>query len=336
MKINKNEFLKNLKIVKNILDSKSIVDYQEHFIFTDDKIIGFKDDVLIIQPFINDLNCSISAKKLFGVLEKINSEEILVKKTPKSLRIKSKNTVGELNVQDNEEILEIIESTNIDQTKKFYKLPSNFIEGIELCRFATSSNMLEPYLTTIKIQGNEIIGSDDFRISRFVLDKNMKHDFLIPSYVVKYLIKLDIVSYSYNKSWIFFITGENTIIAIRCMNYDYPEVGKHFDFEGEIITLPKETIKLIEKTTVIIEKDSVLDEEIEIILKKGFIYCKTENQNDWIKSKIKTNTNYKEEIRFTINPNFLMRILKETNQMIYSKEKVKFVIDDKFEHLIAI
>ena len=335
MEVKRKEILTCLESVKPaVATSNPLSEQQTHFIFNKEVVIGYNDDVVIIHPFVSGLRCSVVADKFLKTISKIKQEELEIKFKEEKIKIKTKDTVAEFTTTDNKEMLEIIERLSIPE-KGWKKLPKDFLDGLELCVFSAGDNMLEPHLTGIHIKGKNIVSSDDFRISRFIMEEEMKCDVLIPATSISTLLKMNVKRYLINDTWAFFKTAENIIFGSRRLSFDYPDTSEFLKLKGITIKLPSELSELIEKAAIIIETAHSQDDTVEITLFENLATCKAEGPNGKIKTKIKTKEVY-EQMIFSVNPTFMLRILKETNEMIYSEDKIKFVIDDNFEHIIAL
>lgn len=342
MKFKKDELLDVLYTVKPGLAKKAIVEQATHFIFTGEDVCTYNDQVSISCPIETDFKCSVPADKFYDVLSKIDSDEIDISLKDNELIIKGKKVKSGLSISTEDEVIKILDEMDFPDDKDWKKLPTDFIDGIKLCMFSVSKDISHPYLSNILVYDNNIMSSDDNRISLYEMKSKIKDRFLIPGTSITSLIDFDIKEYFLGESWIYFVTDDDVIFCSRIVNNETGmsnmiEAEDYFDFDHIQLELPDELLKAIDTTSILADGEFDIDKRIDIIIENGVIKCRGEKQEiGWIEVEEKIN-NFKnnEKIEITINPIFLQQILKKSLIMNYGDDRALF-ISDNFKHLISL
>jgi len=338
VKINRVELLEVLEKLKPLVGRAG--NFENSFYFYNNNIFTYNEEACIFYPFVfldsekKFPNCFLPANKLIDVLSIIN-DTVDIKE--ENIIFKSKGALGKLKILSiPDEIISIIESFNFEKLikNKWLKLPKEFIDGISLCLFSVIKNDIISCLDCINVNNDEIISSDNSRVSRFKISSKIKDSFLIPYNSAKEIIKYSIIEYQADDTWIYFKTKENIIFCLRRITEKYPEVDTFFNnFKGKNIILPEGLKESINTASILAEGDFSLDKEIDIIIEDGKIKCIGENNVGLIEAVLSIESKVK--ISFTINPSFFSSILDLSNYMVIGKESVLFK-SKNFEHLIAL
>ena len=323
------EILLLLESAKPGISTKnSNVEQSDSFIFHNNKIITYNDQISIVVPFESELEGCVPANELHKTLSKIKEDIIILYVEDNQLHIKAKKTKAKL---------KLIEIENIiipEIPTEWAQLPKNFIEGISLCIFSASHDEASGFLNCINILENKIISSDNYRISQFSMDEKM-NGFLLPVSSANKLINFDIVEYSLSDSWVYFKTIDRAVFCSRIIDVPYPDVSKMLStVKGIKFKLPDTIKKSIELSSIFAEGEFDTHKRIYVTLKKGEIICKGEKESGTIQTKTDIDFD-KEKINFMINPIFFLQIIDKSTTVIYS-ENVLLFQSGTFQHLLAL
>jgi len=335
MKINKKELLEKLDLVKNTaIGWKNILDVSNTFFFTGDYLVAYNDKTFFAIKIKTDFKCIVSAKEFYKIIYNIQQEKIKIEKEKEQLKITGKNIQIEINCLLVD--ISLIEKTMELIPQKWKKFPTNFYKGLSLNVFSTSKEITKPAFTCIHVKNDIIESSDNFRISKFIMNKTIKDELMLPFFSVAELLSLKIKLYLYAKSngWLF-LSDEDCfyVFGMRELCVDFPDTSSFFSLKGEKITLPEKFIDNVELVSVLASGDYDFDKRINIVIKDGYIYCKTQNQIGTIKTKFKTDN--LQEINFEINPIFLKEILKNSLEFVYNNSYIMF-ISNNYKHVISL
>ncbi len=330
MKINRIELIEILKKIRPGLSNKEITEQATHFIFNKESILTYNDQISISHPFKSDLSCTVPAKEFYEILSKIEDDEIDFLVQEEKIQFKTKKVKLKLSVN-----IEINKSMLVEPGKEWKKLPKNFIDGISFCSFSAAKENTHPILTAVYIKGNDIISSDNFRISQFFLSEKISDILLFNASVIKELVKFPVIQYSVSESWIFFKTEENVVFACRKIEGTFPDVSSILEVKGEEIILPDETKNAVDISSVLAEGELDSDKRINVSIKDGKLICSGQREIGEIDFTIKVDSLKGKEFNFGINPDFFKIILSKSNSVIINKTKLVF-LSENFKHIISL
>lgn len=334
IKINRQNFIDALAKVRPGLAKKELIEQTIHFIFDNDKIWAYNDQITIMQPFESGLMGAVKADSFYKLLDKIPDNEISISSENGKIELKGKKIKANIKIDPDIKI-QPIPIPEID-SEQWEELPENFHEAIAFSAFSASQNMNRPELTCLYITGEYVIGCDSFRGTKYKLKSKMKQEFLLPATAAVHL-----ANYSPNKviaeeGWLHFMNKEETIFSCRTLAPDtkYPEtVWTLFEVEGEEIILPEDFLAAIGRAEILLTADFDLDRTISLIMENNQIVCRGEGDNGWIEESgdIKYNG---EKLDIKVHPVLLSEILKHLQKVIVG-ERLLFV-GDSFEHGICL
>jgi len=338
MKIKRDELIDVLQKVRPGLAETERVEQATHFVFSDDEIITYNDQICVIYPFNSGLACSVPAAELYKVLMSVTADEIEIVLKDDKLKINAGKTKAAIVTQEGEVIFGYIETLGLNKIKSYRKLPEDFIEGMKMCHFSASRDMTDIRLTGLFVDDDAIISTDDLRISRYIFanEKGLGVTFNIPAMAVEELIKFPVVKFATNDLWAFFVTGDGIIFGARLLIKDFPDVEGYFKFSGIKVTLPEDFAKSVEIASIMTTGEVARDELIEVQVTRDVIRCKGKGKRGWIENEMEMNDKLvSPDFSFLINPYFLLMILKHTREMIYGDNRAMFKAPN-FNHIMSI
>ncbi len=350
MKLNRNELLKAIAVVKPGIASKEIIQQMVHIIFMGDYIASYNDNISVIAPFKTDFKTSVHGEEFYKAIDIVNEEEVDISIDKALLKIKSKRTkagmstiVGE-NEKVEERITDLIARTN---AKRFWKtLPEDFLAGVSLCMFCTDKDMTRGVTTCIAVKGGELFSTDNFRASKYVM-KNKMDDMFIPSISALHLVKYNVTKYGTSEGWIHFKTEDGILFNCKTMIGVYPfeSMMDFFREPSDEIILPKELQEAMKAASAFAEGEVDIAKSVEITIEKNILTCRSEKDRGWIEKEIVLEKPVRKKLLFYINPIFLDQILNRTTSFFIAsrKEDPEEPLPDKaiftsenFQHVIAL
>jgi DNA polymerase III sliding clamp (beta) subunit (PCNA family) len=337
MKINREEFLKVLALVRPGLSKKEIVEQSIHFIFDGENISTYNDYICISHPFKTDFKCSIKAEEFYKLLQSMKEDNIIIDCDKDMLvKINGKSSRAGLTAIKEGKIDEYIKELDTKNIKRWRVLPKDFIEGVFLCMFSVSKDMTSGTLSCLSIKDDNISSSDNLRISRYTMEDSIKNEVLIPLQSVIELVKYPVVKYCLVDSWIHFKTEEGIIFSSRIMKGDFPDIDNFFELKGTSIKLPKELQSALQMTKIVVENSiDVIDQKIEINISKELITCRGDGNTSWAEKDVPCIYKGK-EIKFLVNPVFFTEILNKTVSVVIGEGKALFKSADNFKHIMVL
>lgn len=326
MKINKQELLEALAIVKPGLSNKEIIEQSTSFAFMGGKVITYNDDISISHPVTAlELEGAIKAEELYQLLNKIKGDEIDIEINETEVQIKSVKVKAGLTLQA--EVKLPLEELGTVSGWKY--LPSNFIKHIKFAVTCCSNDMSRPILTCINITKEGLVqASDSYRLITATLNKEMPcKNFLLPASAALQVIKLEPTHIILGNGWVHFKTPKETILSCRIFEESYPDIKAFLKHKGEEVTFPVNFANLLERAAIFAKREHFLDEEVIVTIAENKIKVKGQSDTGWLEES--ANIKYVgESLNFRITPYLLQNIIKETLLCSINPQKVKFAGDD--------
>jgi DNA polymerase III sliding clamp (beta) subunit (PCNA family) len=335
MKVEKENLIDVLSLVKPAIGKKDVLDSLSGFLFTGESVMAYNDQIRIECPFVSDFSCVVSAEELFRLLQGIKEDSIDISLEDQHLSIKSSGTEAELSIiSDGETVLEPM-GFNSKKDLKWESLPENFIEGMSLCLFSVSKDISQGALTCIYVGEQRIFSSDNYRISMYE-HGGISDSVLIPFGAATELVKFNVKLYCHSDSWFHFKTEEGVIFTTRIVKADFPDCLPFFtEVEGGLrLRIPKEAKESVDALIFFAEGEQDIDKKIKVTFNEGAIFCKGESKLGWVEKKIPIP--YKRKpVSFMINPVFFSQILKNIASVTLLKDKALFK-SGNFSHILAL
>jgi len=332
--IDRKKFLGVLaKVMPGIAD-KAVLEQSTHFIFDEDRIWSYNDEVSISHKFKTGVKGALVAKKLFKLCSKLEEDNIEINQTTSGVVIRGESFETSLAMDAEIKLKKItVPGTN---SKKWIKLPSDFIDGVNLCFFSASTNMVKPELTCLFVTGDNIYSTDTYRGTKYIMEEEFDGAFIIPARIATKLKNYNPVKVLEENNWLHFINNEGTVFSCRTYDAVYPAdlVKRAFNTEGEKITLPESFAKVVERASILVSEDFALDRMVTISVSSGEIVCSGKGIDGWYREKKEIDYVGK-EIDVKAQPEFLNQILHQLNDVTIGKAQLLFE-GDKFEHFMRL
>ncbi|MDD5650441.1 MAG: hypothetical protein PHF86_08515 [Candidatus Nanoarchaeia archaeon] len=329
MEINRNDLLNAMgKALPGVETGNTILEGADTFIFKDNYIHSYNDNISITVPFNldNSLQGSIKARDFYDLINRFKSDTIKIIQKENKWIIKNKSARAELILLENN-IFEHIEKL-IPNKPKWNKLPEKFFDAINICLFSSSKSSL----SGIFLNEDIMISTDEIRINWFKLDSVIKEQFWISDEVTKELIKLpNITNYFIDNSWVHFQSEDGTIFSCKKLQSDlfpYTTIERIVsenkkeknDIKG---TLPKNLWDAINRASAL-SMNIELFNSIKLIFTNDYIEVYSERSSGKYSEKVKWDEPIKNipNISILIDYTFLEQGLKFSNNF-YLKCKDK-------------
>lgn len=328
---------------------------KDHFIFTGDVIAGYNGYFAIITPFETDFACTVNAAMMQQIVKSLRGDDVHLIQLDGILHIKCGNTQAEVLIDEDFEGQQFLEDElnlpHIDDTKYWKPLPEDFVQGLRMCFFSALKKNSQPYLNALYINEDEIISGDRSRVSVFTMDNSINGEALMPLDIAKQVVKFsdEFDFYYISANSIVFASLESKFFIARTISLKYPDVSAAIatkklamkikfpesifgDLET-ICSVSKLSLNEIETIEAVVVRVNRNDITITQTSKLGNIATCSKHDNKKIKNVF----------TFTVNPGFLLEVLRISDTLrIYKPETegsklCKGVFKtDNFFHVIAL
>ena len=330
MKVNKQNLLNALEIVKPGLANKEIIEQATSFIFIDGFLITYNDELCVNTPVpeLKEIEGAIPAENLIKFLAKLKPDEkgdidLSLSEQKNEILVKAGRSRAGLSIQS--EITLPINEDEFTKKRKWKDLPEGFNDAVQKAMGICGRDLTRPALTCVSIDASGIIeSSDNYRFVKCDLDQEFPfNSFLLPATSAAEIMKLNPTSLVEGEGWVHFKNEENTIISCRVLSDKYPDTSPLYNVKGIRLILPESTEEVLDRAMLFAKRDHTLDEQINVSIKDRKMLVSAESDSGWFKEDI--NINFKgDPIEFCVTPYLLKSILKETAECILGKGSMMF------------
>jgi len=336
MEIKTVSLINQLESVKSGLTAKETIQQSNCFVFKDGQVYTFNDEIFATCQTDLDLEGAVQADSLLKLLNKVKDEHIEIETDDSELKITGKNF--ETGIKLESEILLPVDEIEIPEDDEFTKVPNNFSKLAKLACFTASKSLNKALLTCVHIEDNKIESCDNDRITICKIKEELDHDVLIPAKNLSQIVKEQIQSIAFDDSWAHFYTDEGVIMSCRLFSNEddeYVDLEEHVpDDEGRKIKFPTEISEILDRADIFGQDEESGDKMAKIQIKKGKLTITAQNETGWYKEgPVKVDS--KENISFSVNPDFLKDVAKMTDE-IYIVDDTLMFTDDNSTHLVKL
>jgi len=339
MRINRDQLLEALEVVKPGLASKELIEQTTSFAFLDGMVVTYNDEISISHPVEGiEFEGAIKAKELYGLLNRIDKKVV-------SLSISDEGTELLFNAGRIRSGLRLetdiklpIDEFNVEGAEwKEIKNPSQLRNSIALCAETCATDMSRLKLTCVDIKNNGVIqGSDGFRFLQCLGEALPFTDdeFLLPAHNAVEVSKFEFSSIMVDKGWVHFKNEDvGSIFSCRFIEEEYVDqniIENVVQFEDPILLpFPKKMIKMIDLVGQFAERKYIMDEKVDVIIEDGHIMLKaeTEDTKSWVKNVAAIDT--EEKLSFSLTPSLFKNILLLSGHCSINpkRTKIKFSME---------
>ena len=325
--IKTSELITALSKIKSGISTRGVVDGFGNYSLDDDFVRTYNDHICISYPFKTGVVASVKAENLNAVLSKIDVENIELSVVDNSLLINGGNTKAGL--------IKTEGVKHIPINGEWKDLPEDFLHGLSLCSFSAADTMSMGILYCIHVNRKKLYSSDNYRISKYELSKEIRDTFLIPAKSAEEVSKFKVTKYLLDESWVHFKSDTGVIFSCRIVNGIYKDVDRFFEVEGKEFVLPENIKKYVDSSLVMADGKREFEKKIEMTLSKDQIILRGETETGWIESKVPCQLDLEESFKVTINPVFLNEVLNKSTSIIVREGRALFK-SENFQHVMVL
>jgi DNA polymerase III sliding clamp (beta) subunit (PCNA family) len=334
MKVNRQDLVDVLALVKPGLASKEIIEQTTSFVFSGGRIFTYNDEIAVSHDTPLDIEGAVQAKEFYDLLTRYGSQEVDVSMVKDNLVIKSRGSRTELALQA-EVTLPLKE---LGKPKGWMPLPETFAEGVGFCAFSAGKDMTKPILTCIHVHRSIIESSDNYRFTRYTMKKPGKtfaDPLLIPAIAAIQLPKYKPTEVTTTKGWAHFRNEQRTVFSCRTWSGKYPDLSKHVPKKGMQVKIPSQLDEVLMRAEVLGEKDpwgTLVDLEIS----QGRITIKAQGATGKFEERIRAEYNG-DPLHVRITSEFLRQMTGSLDEVMISDNLSTMRFDgDGFIHVCAL
>ena len=331
MKINRQELLNILTLVKPALAKKDLTPQTTHFMFTGTEVATYNGKICIMHPFETDFTFTVKGEEFFKLLSGVTEEEVELTQEAEQIRLKSKKTSAGMAcfvVSDHlgNGILKMKDTMPAGPWKK---LPYDFLRGVHFSMFTAAKDLTKGEYVSVHFNDKLIETADgDSRASNFTMQSEFP-DTLIAVQDIVELVKLPVTQYHLppTAQMIHFITPDYVTFSCMRRTGKYLPTDKYFDITGQPLTLPLELQGAVRSVVFLSEGEVEMEKKINVEIKDGTISCSAKNETGWVVKEVPID--YKgQTLSFQINPIFFAEMLEKSTNATIAEDRILFSTDN--------
>jgi len=350
MLVDRRELLEVLSTLKPGMSNKDIIEQSDSFIFSEGLVYCYNDSIAVSRKFDVGFEGSVN-EKFYEILTKMTEDQVDLSIDEEDSKIIIKGKKSKTGIVLDSKVKITLDEIRIP--KKWKNLPDDFLEAMSTCSFSASRNMTQPKLVCLHVKGSVVQSTDNYRLTRFVMDDSVEDEFLVPVTAVDHLVSYRVKKYNVSQGWVHFkeeysetvtdedgnkteVEKEGCIFSSRVYEGEYGMdfaelIQKHFQ-NGVEVEIPKEILAIIDRASVFSKEHFTKDETINIAIDTGLVEISSEGEKGYHKERERSK--YRgDRIEFNMSPKFLTEILEKTDNVMVGENSLKFETD-KFVHLI--
>lgn len=309
-------------VLPGLANNTSLEVQASYFIFENDKIWTYNDQISICQQFKSNLIGAIKAKELYKLLNKIPDNVLkITQKDNAFFKIKGKSLSAKIRI-DPDIKLQAISIPDRD-SDKWQLLPDDFNMAVSVCLFSVSKNATPPELTCLWIADNFVFSTDGFRATQKEMAGKVKTDFLLPAIAAKELIKYNAYKvFTDIEGWLHFIDKDNDL-TFSCRTFAdllYPKkIWDFFNITGAQIKLPADFNTVIDRISTFVAADFELDKFVDITIENNQLICEGKGVLGEVSETVDGIDYDGEKITVCVHPGLLIAVLKYLDSVVIGK-----------------
>ena len=335
--IKKKDLLEALDRVKPGLSARDAE--FECYLFMGDSIATYGDNVCVVTPFPIGFSCSVRKDEFYKLVSGFAKDELSLERKKGELVARSGKASFGLAYSEPGPPHEMVGSLG-HKGLEWKDFSEEIRDAVVLCSFSTSKDLSKPALTGVYVGEDEVMSSDNYRISWHRLgDVRMERPFLIPASGAVHFMGYDLDRYSLTESWMH-LRGGGVFFSVRLLGEDF-EVRKAKEFfpeeAGRSFGLPKDLAGVLDKAMVLLQDDFLLDKSVVLTFTKDKVSCRVDRKDvGWFFESVALEGGPEEETRVEVNPVFLKEVLRRSAEVVLVDENRMMFISGNFKHLIAL
>lgn len=340
MKINRNELLAALKIIKPAIATRDIIEEFTNVWFTGTHLIAGNDVGFGISvPFQSEFKGGIRGSLLIGLTNNTKIKEFELEPGKENgLVLKAGRSKVELSVFPIKKMLVQVP----EESDKGVAIPKEFLEGLKKVLFAVGSEtraMPEQKGVTL-VKGpvfNHMFATNGATIAQYTWDDKFpvpNKSIILPSEFVDALVNNNVKTLSYGKGWAW-AKGEKIFIFTKLLQNDEPKdlikITEEASKGAVYIPIPQRLKLALARASVLLDKQK--QEHIIVKVEGAVLRLKTSSALGDLKDTIALDKDVP-TMEAEINPSYLQKALDKCDSMFIGK-KAAVLTGKNFSYFIA-
>jgi hypothetical protein len=333
VKINRENFLRDLRRIEAGLAIKETVEQSSCFVFKDGEVMTYNSEIACRRPTKLKFEGAVAAKELLMLLDKLTEKVITVEPRDNEFLVSASKGRRQSGISMEKEIE--LPYAQVETPKKWTPLPEGFLKALDLVHICAGTDESEWQTTCVHIHPKWLEACDNVQLTRHRLKTPVERPVMIRSTAAKHIVTLDMIEFSETTSWMHFRNEEGVILSCRrFVEDDYPDLSEFMQIDGSPIVLPKGVSAAVENASIFLstKAEGYL---VEVIIKPGRFRIKGLGTKGWYKERKELDSYKGEAITFRIPPKLLVEITEKYHEAIISSERIK-VQGERFVYITSL
>jgi DNA polymerase III sliding clamp (beta) subunit (PCNA family) len=325
MQVQREELLESLKIVKDGLSIKAMIEQTDHYCIRDGCVSTFNDRVAVSHPIeLSGVEGAVEAKSFLQIITRFKTKTVDIGVIDRQLVVKSGKT----------------KEATLAFCENWEPLPDEFLEGLGRCKHCAGKDKTRPILMCVHASNGFVYSSDGRKLTRYDLGAEAAEqdiNITIPSDTIKAVINNEPIEYKTDDIWVHFRNANDTILSVRSMQGEYPieKCDKLIDtFDGDEIDFPVDLGLVLERAEVFAE-DVVTNRTAVIVeLTEGLTVISSRNAVGEYREECK-NEYEGRDLLFSFPPGMLLDMADDISKVMVNNSAIMFETESYY-HVIAL
>jgi DNA polymerase III sliding clamp (beta) subunit (PCNA family) len=331
MRVNREDFLKQLELVRPGLSAKEIIEQSSCFVFKDKAIHTYNGEIACSIKSLLDIDGAVPAETFISIIRKLQEDELEISLAENTLLIKGKQRKAGINME--QDITLPIDA--VDKPKKWKDLPDDFADAISIVQPCAGSNQSQFAMTCVHITSKFIEACDNHQVTRYKIKTDVENPILIRNESLRHIVSLDMIKFSETKHWVHFKNSDGLVLSCQHFIEDYPtdDITQVLKMKGEPLSLPKGLREAVEKAEIF-SSENTESSNVIVNIKKGKFKITGKGPYGWF-TEVKKSKYDGDSLRFTIPPKLLVELVQHYNECEVSASRLK-VKGGKFTYVTVL
>lgn len=332
MRIKRSELLQKLEAVSVGLSSKEMIEQSDSFVFSDDSLVTFNDEVAcsVVSPLLGFVG-AVRAKPLLELFRRLTDDELDVEQADAELKIKGKGRRSGLRME--REVSLPVDSIE-EPTGKWKPLPEDFSEAAKVVRSCASSDESMWLLTSVHFHPEWLEATDDAQFVRYGLKLGLEKSCLVRGSSVGQLAGLDFTEVAESESWLHFRNPAGLKLSCRRWMEGFPDLDHLLGKEGSPLVLPKDLEQVVARARVLSSEMGKAEERVTVSLSAGKMRLEGNGPDGWYQEKVKVEYGGP-DVKVVVSPDLLLEICKRQRECLLASNRL-IVTADKFSYVASL
>ncbi len=336
VEMNREEFLAKLEMVAPGLATKEAVQQSSCFVFQNDKVITFNDELSCRIPCpLKGISGAVNALPLMSLLQKLVEDTITLEIDKDTGQFMVRGKSGRKAGITREEVITLpIKSVEPPNKKKWKDLDPEFEEAVNIVQRCASKDSNQFDLTCIHLTPTYAEACDNYQMARYPVKTGVKSDCLIKRDSLRHIRGLGMNRVCETESWIHYQNKEELILSTRIQKGDFQDLSKFLRPGGSPMTLPGGLAAALEKASIFSEAN-VENDVVLVTLRSKQLIVRGEGPNGFFQ-EVKEISYDGPSLEFTIDPVLLIEITSQTNECYLEAGRMRVDGGGKFVYVTAL